>query len=143
MKNLINFLTLRSVPASPDLGLLVLRLGFALSLFGLHGWGKLTNFSNMGPNFADPWGLGGSFTLALAVFAEVVCAGLVALGLFTRLSALVCVINMLAAFVIVHGGRLAGQNNGELAFTYLLAFVVILIAGPGRFALDRRLGGTG
>ncbi len=138
---MLDFLRLRMIPISLDLGLLVLRLGFGLSLLLLHGFGKASNFSGMAPQFIDPWGLGPPFTLSLSIAAELVCAGLVAIGLFTRLAALICIINMLAAFWYGHHARLTGQQNGELAFLYLMAFLVIFVAGPGRYAVDRRMGG--
>lgn len=138
--NILHVLQLRMIPARTDLGLLIARLGFGLSLLFLHGWGKLTNFSSIAPNFANPWGLGTTFTLALTVLAEFFCAGLVAIGLFTRLAALIASLNMLCAFWYGHQFRLTGQNNGELAFLFLIGFVTILIAGPGRYALDRGIG---
>jgi putative oxidoreductase len=74
------------------------------------------------------------------VFAEVVCAILLAVGLFTRFAALACAITMATAFFFAHGGRLTGQGNGELAFMFLGGFVVLLLAGGGRFSLDGKGG---
>jgi putative oxidoreductase len=45
---------------------------------------------------------------------------------------------MSVAFFLVHKMALKGPGSGELAFTYLAAFVVLLLAGPGRFALDAK-----
>jgi putative oxidoreductase len=140
MSRLVYFFQLRMLPPGVNLALLVLRLGFGLALLLLHGWSKLTGYSAIQSQFPDPWGLGAPTTLALAIFAEVICAGLVAIGLFTRFGALVCTINMAAAFYHGHGMRLTGENNGEMAFLYLLGFVAILLAGPGRFAIDSAIG---
>jgi putative oxidoreductase len=133
-------LDLRFVPASLDLALFLLRVWFGLSLVALHGWGKLVSYPERMHRFADPFGIGAPASLALAVFAEVVCASLLALGLFTRFAALACIINMSTAFFYAHGGRLTGEGNGELAFMYLGGFVALFLAGPGRHSLDARRG---
>jgi putative oxidoreductase len=136
MKKLFSLLQFNFIPCFPNLALLVLRLWIGLSMLLLHGWGKLMNFSEMSGKFADPFGIGSAPSLALAVFAEVVCSGLLVLGLFTRFAALNGVITLAVAFFMVHGGALKGANNGELAFLYLAGYVVLLLAGGGRLALD-------
>ena len=59
------------------------------------------------------------------------------LGLFTRLAALVLIIDMAVAFVFVHKLVLSGEHGGELAFLYLLVYVVLFVAGPGRISADK------
>ena len=143
MKGLIKFLQLNFLPSSVDLGLLVLRLWLGLSLLVLHGWAKLKGFSDMAGKFPDPLGVGSTASLGLAVFAEVFCAALLALGLFTRFAAISLIITMGVAFFIVHKGSLeAGPGSGEMAYIYLAGFVTLFLAGPGRFSLDRRIGRT-
>lgn len=139
MKQLIDLAQLNFLPRSTALGLLVLRVWLGLSLVLLHGWAKLANFSAMAGKFADPIGAGPQGALALTVFAEVVCATLLALGLFTRFAAAVLAIMMSVAFLAVHKGALSGPASGETAFVYLAGFVTLLIAGAGRFSLDARL----
>ncbi len=46
-------------------------------------------------------------------------------------------INMAVAFVCVHKGILFGEHSGELAFLYLMAYVVLFLAGPGRISADK------
>lgn len=139
--NIPRILQLDFLPRSADLALLILRLWLGLSLFLLHGKAKLTGFSGMAGGFPDPLGVGSRFSLGLAVFAEVVCALLVAVGLFTRSAALVLIILMAVAFLLVHKSSLAmGPGSGELAFVYLAAFVAIFVAGAGRFSIDAKLG---
>jgi len=82
------------------------------------------------------------------VRAEVSCAmkqagppRLLVVGTFTRLAALGGAVTMAVAFFLVHGGKLSGQNSGEMAFLYLVGFVAIFLTGPGCFALDTKLGG--
>ena len=134
-------LTLSFLPASVDAGLLVLRLLTGASLVWLHGWSKLTGFNAVVQKFPNPlasMGIPTSVALGLAVFAEVVCAALIVLGLATRLAAFILVINMSVAFFMVHKGALSGPQSGELALMYLGGFFAILLAGPGKFSIDRR-----
>jgi len=109
--NIRKLLQLGFLPRSTDAGLLVLRLWLGLSLLLLHGWTKLTNFSDMAGKFPDPIGFGSSASLALAVFAEVACALLIVAGLFTRAAALTQTILMSVAFFVVHKGALAGPSS--------------------------------
>lgn len=141
MKSFLRFFQFNFVPRSVDLSLLVLRVWLGLSMLVLHGWGKLAGFGGMAGSFADPIGLGKTPSLVLAVFAEVFCAALLALGLATRFAALVLVILMTVAFFLVHGRALSGPGSGEMAFLYLAGFLAIFIAGPGAYSVDRKLGG--
>jgi putative oxidoreductase len=93
----------------------------------------------MSGEFPDPIGLGSSTSLALAIFAEVACAILIAVGLLTRAAALTLIILMSVAFFVVHKGALSGPSSGELAFVYLAGFVTLLIIGAGQFSFDAKL----
>jgi putative oxidoreductase len=48
---------------------------------------------------------------------------------------------MAVAFVCVHKGTLTGEHSGELAFLYLMGYVVLFLAGPGRASADKILFG--
>ena len=135
--NIRKVLHLDFLPRSVDCGLLVLRLWLGLSLLLLHGWSKLTTFSETASKFPDPIGAGPGISLALTIFAEVACAVLIVAGLFTRAAALVQVILMSVAFFVVHKASLTqGSGSGELAFIYLAGFATLFIAGAGRFSFD-------
>ena len=142
MKSLLRFLQFNFVPRSPDFALLVLRVWLGVSILVLHGWGKLTGFRSGASSFPDPLGAGSTVSMGLAIFAEVVCAALLVLGLATRFAALVLIILMVVAFTIVHGTKLTGPGNGEMAFLYLAGFVTIFLAGPGRISVDGKTGGA-
>ncbi|HYD84620.1 MAG TPA: DoxX family protein [Opitutus sp.] len=142
MNSFLRFLQFNFIPRSADFALLVLRVWLGVSMLALHGWGKVTNFGAMSSKFSDPIGVGPHMSLGLATFGEFLCAALLALGLTTRFAALVLAIVMATAFSTAHGMKLSGPGSGELAFIYLAGFVTIFIAGPGRFSVDRKLGGA-
>lgn len=118
-------------------GLLVLRVWLGGTLLLHHGLDKLMHFKSMSSGFADPLHIGSGPSLTLTVFAEVVAAGLLALGLVTRFAALVAAIEMAVAFVCVHKMALSGGHSGELAFIYLAGFVTLFIAGGGAISFDK------
>jgi putative oxidoreductase len=122
---------------SANFALLVLRLWIGLEMLILHGTDKLMHFSKYQAQFIDPFGIGVTASLSLSIFAEFFASLLLILGLLTRFGALVLIINMTVAFVAVHHGKLSGEHAGELAFVYLMAYVVIFFAGPGRFSADK------
>src|SRR5437588_10973840 len=81
-----------------SIALLLLRVWLGLTLLLHHGLAKVQDFNNMASHFADPLHIGSKASLALAVFAEVVAASLLVLGLVTRFAALVVMINLGVAF---------------------------------------------
>ncbi len=118
----------------PDLGLLILRVGIAgMMIFG-HGWGKLVDFAARSGKFPDPFGIGSTASLALAVFGEVVCAALLAVGLFTRLAAVPFLITMLVAAFVIHGDDPFAKK--ELALLYALPALMLIATGPGGLSID-------
>jgi putative oxidoreductase len=126
---------------SANFALLVLRVWIGVEMMVVHGVDKLMSFTTTAQDFPDPLGVGHTASLALAVFAEVLVSMFLVIGLFTRLAALVLIIDMTVAFVFVHKCALTGSNSGELAFLYLLAYVVVFLAGPGRVSADKILFG--
>lgn len=121
-----------------SLGLLVLRFGVGAPLLLTHGLPKLLNFSERAARFANPIGVGPEASLALAVFAEVVCSGLVMLGFATRLAAIPPAILLVVAFFIAHAGDPFKEK--ELALVYAVSFIALVLTGAGRFSLDALIG---
>jgi putative oxidoreductase len=121
-----------------NLTALLLRLTFGLLICIVHGLPKLTHFSSQSAIFFDPMHIGRKWSLMLVIFAEVFCGLLLTLGLFTRLAALVLVINLGVAAFIVHKGQ--PINVVEPALLYLAAFISILLVGPGRISVDGMMG---
>ncbi len=121
-----------------DWGKLILRLGLGGFMLG-HGWPKLMKLLAGGEiAFADPIGLGPTFSLVLAVFAEFVCAILLIIGYKTRWAAIPLIITMLVAGLIVHGDDPWGKK--EFALLYAVGYIAIALLGAGKYSIDDRVG---
>lgn len=121
-----------------SVGLLLMRLGAAALLVFGHGWDKLMHFSARAAKFPDPLHIGPGRSLALTIFAEVVCATLVGLGFATRFAAAVIVIQFaVIVLVLMHS---APFGDRELALTYMLPFLCLMFTGGGAYALDAKYG---
>ena len=117
-----------------DIGLLILRVGIGVFMLAAHGWGKLANFGELAGTFPDPIGLGSTVSLVLVIFAEVLCALLVVLGLGTRFAAVPLLVTMLVAAFVVHADD--PWSRKEFALLYAIPFLTLIFTGGGRFALD-------
>ena len=118
-----------------DIGLLIMRLAFGGVMLFSHGLPKLMSFSEKKDVFPDPIGFGSTFSLSLAVFAEVVCALFLLLGLFTRFVSAPLLIAMLVAFFIIHGADPFAKK--ELAFMYACGYLSLICTGGGKFSLEQ------
>jgi len=74
----------------------------------------------------------------LAGVIEFFLAGLVAIGLFTRIAAFIISGEMAAAYFMAHisQGFWPIKNQGELAVLYCFVFLYIAAAGSGVFSVD-------
>jgi putative oxidoreductase len=131
------------LPAAASAGLLVLRVVAGLA-FVLHGWVKIQHpFSWMGPNSDYP-----GFLLGLAALSEFGGGIAWILGLLTPLACFGIACTMLVALrlhVFVIGDPFVGSSahpgSFELPAVYLALAVLLALAGPGRFSVDRCLFG--
>ncbi|NDV64350.1 DoxX family protein [Bacteroides sp. 224] len=103
-------------------------------LFFSHGIQKWNNFSELSTVFPDPLGVGGSTSLGLAIFGELICSLAFIFGVLYRLSMLPMIFTMFMAFFVIHGGD--SFSVRELAFLYLAIFILMYVAGPGKFSVD-------
>lgn len=118
-----------------DIALLVMRVVFGFFMIALHGWPKFQRlFSGEEIQFINFLGLGEQFSLALAVFAELICSIFLILGLMTRLACIPLIITMfVAVFVANFGSPLAKL---ELGILYMSAFIALFYMGSGKYSLD-------
>jgi putative oxidoreductase len=103
-------------------------------LFVEHGLMKLMHFPAAQPGAPSPL----PALLIAAALIETVGGGLVALGLFTRIAALVCSGEMAIAYFLAHAPRSfwPGINQGEAAILYCFVFLYLAFAGGGEWSLD-------
>jgi len=131
----MRFLSTFYTAGQVDWASLLLRITFGGLMLVQHGWGKAIKLLTGDPTkFADPIGLGAPISLGLTVFAEFGCAFLIVVGLLTRLATIPLIITMFVAAVIIHGADPLGDK--ELCLVYLVAYIAILLVGPGRLSLD-------
>ena len=131
-------LSIRTSDSALSIAAFLLRVGAGTLMLVNHGLDKLIRFGDKAGKFADPFGIGSTTSLALTVFAEFFCAAFIILGLFTRLAAVPLIIAMSVALFYAHKGQFFG--DGESAAIYLVAFLAILLLGPGKASLDRFIG---
>ena len=130
-------LQMQFIPTNLDLGLLVLRVSVAFTLFLNHGWSKASNYSELATKFGDPIGVGPHFSLLFATTSDAICSVLIALGLATRWACAVNIINLSVALIFVHHFKLTtGPGSGEVAWLYLCVVIALFIVGPGRYSID-------
>jgi putative oxidoreductase len=117
-----------------DVGLLLMRLLIGVMMLAGHGWGKIARLGADPVKFADPFGLGATTSLVLAIFAEVVCSALIITGALTRFAAIPLLITMLVAAFIIHSDD--PWQKKEFALLYAIPALTLVFTGAGRFSLD-------
>jgi putative oxidoreductase len=123
-----------------DLGLLLLRLGFAALLVGFHGWARFLRAFNLvvhhqaWPFVGVVHRLGFPYPTVFAVLSalsESIAVAFVAAGLYTRPACLVIAFNMTVALY----NEASRGDSFELAALYLLVAIVLFLTGPGRISV--------
>lgn len=117
--------------------LLATRLIFGAT-FMTHGLQKWANIEELSKTFPNPLGLGSEVSLALVIFAELICPVAVILGFLHRLALIPMIITMSIAFFVIHGADPFALR--ELSLLYLALFILLLFAGPGRLSIDSLIG---
>lgn len=132
----LNFFSSGTSVNNLNLSALLLRVVSGSFMIYQHGAGKFTRFfADEKIEFEDPFGIGATATLGLAVFAEVVCAGMLVIGLMTRYALIPLIFTMVYAAFFYHAGDTF--RDKEMALVYLAVYVALLLIGPGRYSLDR------
>lgn len=118
------------------LGLLLLRVGFGLTMIIGHGYPKLMKIINGDMKFVDPIGIGETPSLVLTTIAEFVFPILVIIGFKTRLSTIPVALTMAVAFFVFHASD-SFSGSKELSLVYLIGFAAIGLVGPGKYSIDQ------
>ena len=126
-------------PVKPDgtfisVILLIVRVVFGVMLMN-HGIDKWANYQELSAVFPDPLGIGSPLSLGLAIFGELACSMAFIIGFLYRLAMIPMIFTMCVAFFIVHADDPFAVK--ELAFVYLVVFVLMYIVGPCKFSVDR------
>lgn len=117
-----------------SVGLLVLR-AFAGGAMMSHGWSKVQNPFHWMDKAASP---APAPFQALAALAEFGGGLALILGLLTALASLGLIATMAVA-IQLHVAKGDPFGKWELAALYLVVSLLLLLGGPGRFALDELL----
>lgn len=123
-----------------DTAKLLLRLLLLLMLF--HGVHKITHGVAPIQGMLNAHGLPGWFAYGVFI-GEIIAPIFIALGFYARIVALVLAVNMLVALMLAGGVfplvlTATGGPKIELALFYLIVSIVVFIAGPGHYAINRR-----
>ena len=119
-----------------DWGMLILRIGVSV-LMMTHGFPKFQKLLAGDFGFADPIGLGPGVSLVATTGAEFILPLLVMIGLCTRLAVLPIIFTMAVVVLVIHGNdEFSKQESGLL---FLIPYLCILCAGPGKYSLDQKL----
>ena len=118
-----------------NLALFIFRVSISgFMLFG-HGLGKFQKLiSGNEIKFLDPFGLGATFSLTMATFAEFFASAFIVLGLFTRFSSLSLIVTMAVAVFIAHADDPFAKQ--EKALMYLVSYILLFLTGPGKYSLQ-------
>ncbi|WP_177762142.1 DoxX family protein [Flavobacterium sp. I3-2] len=130
-----NFLFSTNNKNTANLALFILRIGFG-ALMVTHGWAKLMNFEKMQESFMDFMGLGATVSLSLVIFSEFFCSILLMIGFLTRWATIPLIVT---AIVISSAHQWDFFGESELGSAYLVAYISILLLGPGKYSLDNFL----
>lgn len=118
---------------STDMAILIARIGIA-ALMLTHGIPKMMMIFEEEVQFPSVMGMSAELSLAIAVFAEVFCSVLLLAGYATRFASIPLIIIMLVAALSIHSGDPFAKQ--ELAFLYLLIYIVLLLLGSGKYSMD-------
>lgn len=116
-----------------DSAILFMRI-FIGAMMLTHGIGKIQNYNAIVNSFPDPLGIGSAVSFTLITLIEVGCSVLIIMGLFTRLATLPLIFGMYIATFIAFPEKTFAE--GELSFVYMGIYIMLLVSGGGRYALD-------
>ncbi len=147
-RSVLNAVTGVSSRLATDIGLLVLRLAVA-AVFIVHGWGDVFE-AGVSTNVENYRGAGiplPELAAPFAAYVQLFGGMLVAFGALTRPLSAGFIVVMAGALIFVHRGEslVMGQDGSGSGYAFIMcaASIMLLLAGPGRFSVDRLLAERG
>lgn len=99
-----------------------------------YGIGKIENFESYSVDFfGDPIGIGMMPSLILTIFAQVICAISLILGVSVRISAAILAFNMLIATIFHLPDPFATLS---LPLLFLAIYIFLIFSGGGAYSID-------
>jgi putative oxidoreductase len=132
-RKILNALSWLSSDRWFDSAVLFMRI-FIGAMMLTHGIGKLQNYNAIDNSFPDPLGISSAASFTFITLAEVGCSVLIIMGLFTRLATLPLIFGMFVATFLAFPDKSFAE--GELSFVYMGIYIMLLISGGGKYALD-------
>ncbi len=112
----------------------LLRATLGIMMCLNHGIPKIAHFSQWEGSFFDFIHLGSRLSLILSIFAEVFASAFLFLGLFTRIAAIILLIDMGVAIFLFNSGQPLARF--EDAVLFFVGYLFVLMVGPGKFSVD-------
>lgn len=139
-------MTISSAGRARDEVILIARILLVL-LFVVFGWGKLMNYAGTVSYMARMGLPVPSIAALVAIVVEVFVALVIALGFWTRPLALLLALYTLATALIGHhfwsmagADRIANAINFYKNISIIGGFLLLYVAGPGKYSLDAMRG---
>ena len=120
--------------ARADSAILFLRLFIGTLLF-TQAITKSQEYLWLEQEYPSLWGLSGADVVSIIGTIEAVAGALLAMGLLTRLTSAVMTVVMVGAAFLLFPGQTFDQ--AELKVVYAGIYIFLLLAGAGRYSLDR------
>jgi putative oxidoreductase len=128
------FLSTAYSDAAFNVGTFLIRIVVGFLMCINHGIPKIAHFAEWQNSFYNPFHIGSRSSLVMSILAEVFASMFFILGLFTRIAALLLVIDLgVAIFLYQRPNPISRYEDAILFFT---GSMFILLAGPGKYSVD-------
>lgn len=110
-------------------------------LFLSTGWGKAHSLPKVTQFFISLHIPMPALNAVVVAYSELICGGLLVLGLCTRLATIPLIVSMIVAILTAKLGDVHNVFDlvGADEFTYLCVLIMLALIGPGKLSLDRVL----
>lgn len=100
-----------------------------------HGIAKVENFNQLADSFPTPLGWGSRLSFTVILLVETLGSICIITGFLLKPASLVLAFAMFTAAFLTFPGSNISAN--ELPFIYMGVFIFFIIAGGGRYSLDK------